>query len=612
MKRHDDSFLDQPDSLSDVILSRVRGAAKKERWGRSILQIAWTAGPVTYLALQGGYLIGYGKSAPNQVFIYFAGYTVIAGIFALMVRFLYNLTRGGEHDEDRRSLERLFDRLPDRIIEIRDLQLAALDPHGRTVLAAKYLLENPDAGADAVATALMDLTGNARIAAQIRDVEVYRRFGLSLRAEEKSEWLKSALHEHGEELAAASQEVSRLVWQRASGLAPSKRQGRVRTRGFIGRTLAANEQDNLNLMSLIDAEEVCVLVYELISGRRFPQFQVRYFGDNAYTESARRLEQARREYRSAIFVRNSRLRVLAERLYAGPSRKRGWLKSRRVGRGIRRVLASLPQIRSARLLQETVVEAMNELLRTAATEASREEQKRIKLLKELYQQLRKSAERAEKSYRQFQLGWDRYMTVMQKREQAGPVRLLRSGETGRGVRLQLRRIGLDPKSTLPAARLIEEKLEEFSLEHEESGIKTNDQKELAVDLLQILDRFLPLGESQVQRAIESTNSAYLISVEKNMTVAAKHSWGLALVSEVDSPLREGIHETIRSLVEYDRLELREADIEELGERFGADREYLTGLASAGRRSWSPEFDIPPPLSVPPLAAHASKAVRKSS
>lgn len=612
MSRHDDNFIDPPDSLSDAILRRVRGAAKKERWGRSILKIAWTAGPVTYLALQGGYLIGYGKSAPNQVFIYFAGYTLVAGIFALIVRFLYNLTRGGEHDEDRRSLERLFDRLPDRIIEIRDLQLAALDPYGRKVLAAKYLLENPDAGADAVATALMDLTGDAKIAAQIRDVEVYRRFGLSLRAEEKSEWLKSALHDHGEELNAASQEVSRLVWQRASGSAPSKRIGRARTRGFIGRTLAANEQDNLNLMSLIDAEEICVLVYELISGRRFPQFQVRYYGNKAYTESARRLAHSRREYRSAVFVRNSRLRVLAEHLYAGPKEKRGWLKSRRVGKGIRRVLASLPQIRSARLLQETVVEAMNELVRSAATGGSRDEQRRVKLLKELYLQLRKASDKVERGYRQFKADWERYVTVMQKREQAGPVRLLHNGETGRGVRLQLRRIGLETKSTLPAARLIEEKLEEFTLEHEESLIKTNDQKELAVDLLQILDRFLPLGESQVQRAIESTNSAYLISLEKNMTVAAKQSWGLALVSEVDSPLREGIHETIRSLVEYDRLELREADFEELEKRFGADREYLAGLASAGRHSWSPEFDVPPPVPVPPLPGQASKAVRKSS
>jgi hypothetical protein len=161
--------------MAGSILQRVHGAAKKEQWGLSIVKIAWTAGPVTYLALQGGYLMAYGQAAPTRLVIYFAAYTVFAGLFALLVRFFYNATWGSDNEKERHSLERVFSLLPDRIIEIRNLQLDSLDSYGRRVLGAKYILENPDAEAQSVATALMDLTGDARVAAAIRDVEVYRK-----------------------------------------------------------------------------------------------------------------------------------------------------------------------------------------------------------------------------------------------------------------------------------------------------------------------------------------------------------------------------------------------------------------------------------------------------
>lgn len=602
-------------SLTDSILGRVRGAARKERWGRTFLQIAWTAGPVTYLALQGGYYIGYGKSAPIQVFFYFAGYTVIAAVFALAVRFLYNMTRGSEKDADRLSLQRVFDLLPDRIIEVRDLQLSGLDPFGRKVLGAKYLLENPDAGAEAAATALMDLTGDKEIAAAMRDVEVYRRYGLMVRAQEKSTVLKEHLEQYRDFLASTSEEVSKLVWLRAAGMGPSRRLGRTRTRGFIGRVLAAAEADNLNLMSLVDVEEVCILVFEMICGRRYPYFKLRYYGDKAYTEAARRLSHTRREYRASVFVRNSRIRVLAERLYAASDEKKEGIRgeAKKGRKAIRRVLASFTQIRSARILQEMITEEMDRLVRNFNPEKSgKSEIRRMRTLVELYRQLRRSASRVEKNYQAFRGAWERYARVLEGRNSQVPVRLIKPGESGWGVGLHLRSIGLGPRETLPAARLIEERLEEFSLEHEESNIKANDQKELAVSLLQILERFIPLGETQVQRAIESTNSAYLTNLKRELSHAARESWGLSLVSGVASPVRESIHETLRGLIEFDRLQVREEDIPYLVERFSADPEYLKGLLFEGPGGWMPVFDLPEPPPVPPLPDYPSKAVRKSS
>ncbi len=576
--------LASPD-LARTILRRIRGAAGKERLGRTLLQLAWTAGPVTYLALQGGYFIGYGKSAPVQVFVYFAGYTAVAGLFALILRFLYHLTRGGEKDDDLQSLEHLFDLLPARITDVRNMQMEELDTPGRKVLGAKYILENPDASPGAVSTALIDLTGDRKLAELVHDIEVYRSAGLVRRTLDLSEVARKHLETLRDSLAAVSPEAARLAWLRAAGEYPAESQGRIRTRGFLGRIISASESDNLNLMSLIDAEEICVLIFELICGRRFPVIEVRYSGNRAFTEAAAQLQKARREYRAAVYARNSRIRVLAERLYKLK------IPGEKPGSGIRKVLASLPQVRSAVLLQEKIAESIFSLI-------SEKHVPNLRSLTELYRRLIRAGQRVDKTYRAFRRSWEVYSAIIESRGNEN-VRILRPGEKGAGIQLQLKYIGLENKHALPAAGLIEEKLHEFTLEHEYTNVKVNDQKELAVVLLQILERFLPLGEPRIQQAIEGTTSAYLTDREPvRGSSTAKNSPSLVRFSE--GSLRAGIHETLRNLVEYEHLTLQPEDFDYLAEIFDADRDYLGGLIPAGEAADQTVFNIPEPVPVRPL------------
>ena len=585
-----DDSLTSP-ALAHIILRRIRGAVGKEHLGKTLLQLAWTAGPVTYLALQGGYFIGYGKSAPVQVFIYFAGYTVVAGLFALAIRFMYHLTRGGEKDEDLESLQRVFDLLPDRITEVRDMQLALLDPTGRRVLGAKYLLENPDASAGAVFTAVRDLTGDIKLANLMYDIEIYRRSGLGMRVADVSVAARELLEHHRDALAAVSQETARLVWMRAAGENPVEALGRTRTRGFLGRIISASESDNLNLMSLGDAEEICVLVFELICGRRFPAIQIHYSGSRSYTEAAAQLSRTRREYRAAIYARNSRIRVLAERLYnlQIPGEKK---RLEDAGSGIRNVLASLPQVRSAGLLQELIAGSLFALLKNGKDQ-------NLRPLIELYRRLIRAGQRVEKSYRIFRKSWEVYSELMRQRG-SEPVRLCKPGEKHGGIRLHLKYLSLANTDALPAARLIEEKLYEFTLQHEVANVKINDQKELAVVLLQIIERFFPLGEPRIQQAIENTNSAYLVDRENIRGRISGNRWNPSLVASRQGSLRGTIHETLRSLVEYEQLELRPEDFEYLVREFDADPEYLKGVIPAGKTSLQSGFDVPEPVPVKPL------------
>ncbi len=579
-----DDYLTSP-ALAHTILRRIRGAAGKERLGIALLKLAWTAGPVTYLALQGGYFIGYGKSAPMQVFIYFAGYTIVAGLFALFLRFIYHLTRGGEKDEDLQSLEHLFDLLPARITDVRNMQLEQLDSGGRKVLGAKYVLENPEASPGAVLTAMIDLTGDRKLAELVHDIEVYRGAGLSRRTDDISEAARTHLEQIRESLAEVSPEAARLAWLRASGDYPAESQGRTRTRGFLGRIISASESDNLNLMSLIDAEEICVLIFELICGRRFPVIHVRYSGNRTFTEAAAHLQKARREYRAAVYARNSRIRVLAERLYKLK------IPGEKPGSGIRKVLASLPQVRSAVLLQEKIAESFFSLTGERSSQ-------HLRSLTDLYRRLIRAGQRVDKTYRTFRHAWEVYSKLLEHRGDE-QVRLVHPGDKQTGIQLHLKYIGLENRHALPAARLIEEKLHEFTLEHEYSDVKINDQKELAVVLLQILERFIPLGEPRIQQAIEATSSAYLIDREAMLDRSGSRN-SPSLVRHSADSLRGGIHETLRSLVEYEHLALQPEDFDYLTESFNADREYLSGLIPAGEAADQTVFNIPEPVPVRPL------------
>lgn len=51
--------------------------------GRDLIQVALAAGPITFLSMHFGHWIAYGTSATTPQFIYFACYTLVAGIATL-------------------------------------------------------------------------------------------------------------------------------------------------------------------------------------------------------------------------------------------------------------------------------------------------------------------------------------------------------------------------------------------------------------------------------------------------------------------------------------------------------------------------------------------------
>ncbi|MFW5784139.1 MAG: hypothetical protein ACOCY8_06445, partial [Spirochaetota bacterium] len=133
----------RPQDRTRDLLRDLQRALRRESWGRNVLQIAWTAGPVTYLALQGGYLLAYGEPAPQALILYFGAYTVIAGFVGVLVRIIYQITRGRDVERGTRVLRDCLDQLPRLLLAARDEAIAAYSEEDARIVAAKHLLANP-------------------------------------------------------------------------------------------------------------------------------------------------------------------------------------------------------------------------------------------------------------------------------------------------------------------------------------------------------------------------------------------------------------------------------------------------------------------------------------
>jgi len=88
--------------LSSINLERVGrtriedlvSSAREVPWVLTFAQLLWTAGPVTFLALQGGSLLGYGEPVGFKTYLFFAVYVILAALIALIARIMAKTIRG--------------------------------------------------------------------------------------------------------------------------------------------------------------------------------------------------------------------------------------------------------------------------------------------------------------------------------------------------------------------------------------------------------------------------------------------------------------------------------------------------------------------------------------
>lgn len=562
----------------------INRALRRESWGRNIIQLAWTAGPVTYLALQGGYFLSYGQPAPPSVFIYFGAYTIIAGVVAILARLIYQITRGREVERGTRILRDCLDQLPRLLLAARDTALSSYEEADARLLAAMHLLANPDATELAVAAAIRDLGGSRDLAYAFQRIEVYRRNGMPSRVEAERSRIEAEVDRLCGELEGRSPDTAALVRRRSHGHTPSKRRGRVRTEGFIERALAAESEGNRRLMSLTDVEEILTFAIEMLAGRSLMLITFEFAGDRRIADAWAALERTRREFRARLRSRNSRLRIAAERL---SSRMEG-------------VVPSMARIRDLNELRDDVVAAIDgwarELERPRLRKLPKREVEAFRRALNTYRYLEQANDGLHRSHGRMVEAVERYQSVVEARTSRDET-ISFAVDGGDGVRISESEIGLDERARIGLARATRKILEDADAWKSESvDLSAGDILGVAVDILSAIEDRLPLYRSDVQQAVELSRAPTIESLEPGLSADVRAGWAAALIDEVEDNHAEYALRRVEQLVRFHGLRLSAQAHRKIAEQFGIDLNRLQALD----RTWQPA-ETPwsrPPLQIP--------------
>lgn len=588
-----------PQDQTRELVRHIQKTLRRESWGRNILQLAWTAGPVTYLALQGGYLLGYGEAAPSSLFIYFGAYTIIAGVVAILARIIYQATRGRENERGLRVLRDCLDQLPRLLLAARDIALASYSDEDARLVAAKHLLANPDASELAVAAAIRDLGGTRDLAYAFQRIEVFRRNGMPARVTAEREVVTAEVDRLGANLEHVSPDTAALVRLRSHGSAPSKRRGRLRTEGFIERALAAESEDNERLMTLGDVEETLTFAIELLVGRSYGLITFEFSGDRRIAASWTALERARREFRARLRSRNSRLRVVAER----------------VSDRIDGVVSSMVRIRDLPDLRDEVVRAVDalsgDLTRPRLRKPARAEIERLRRLASDYRYLEQANDQLHHAHDRLIRAAEAYERIVAERasREADEISFADSG--GPGVRIAEGEIALDEKARLALARTIRDVLSaEGAWKSDVLGLDATTIRGVAVDILSAIEDRIPLYRTEVQQAIELSRAPTIESLEPGLSADVRAGWAVALVDEVETNESEYALRRVEQLVRFHGLRLNARTRERITARFGVAEEDLLALNRTVESATTPWTRTP--MQIPRRAARLRAAADRLS
>lgn len=563
----------------DELVSRTR----RVPWVLTFAQLLWTAGPVTYLAMMGGHLMGYGEPVGMGTYVFFAIYVVLAALIGIIARITAETLRSRKQSQARDHVTRTLDVLPDMIFTVRDLHLTTMDGPSRQREAAAIFLQKLDLGTESVGQAVTDLSGDITLGQIARQVESFRRVGLFSRIRDLERRHKDHIQACLDQVRAWSPEVATTLEERLAGVAPSQEAGVARGEHFIESVFSAAHREDLSLMSMTDAEDLLTLSFELLSGREIVRLTISYEGDWQLARALDELENRHNEYRQLKASAVLHLQDLAQLL----------VNSRLTG-----LTPRLLECDTTELLQAASSALTGLATRMGSNRSDLGSDPRVKeTLRRAshYARLTRLAiERLRERYRDYTRALDQWNRLRQARASADD--RPRPGEY-RGLRIKESLIALDDDQKLHLAGEFCRYLDDLDIATSEQGIRQHGEKmdlqgakRLAIRLALILRPLIALDNPSVQRALESSRAAYFEGLEMGFSADAKAGLGAAVVKEVQQNLGPAAELIALRLTQLYRMPLSPRVVAFLAEQYGANRQRLEYMASSFERN--PRADSP--------------------
>lgn len=570
-------------------LEKVARTPHQEPWSLTILQYAWTAGPVTLMAAYFGYYFAYGVMMPMERAFYFLGYSVIAVALGVGYRLFHNMTHGRRQTKERINLLSLIDQLPELIYQVRDLGQVNMTEEQRRIHSAGILLRKLDLGPEWVSTAIADLTGNQQLAKQAERIEIFRRAGLYNRmqdiiaeAREEADKAFQALNENHPRTAEA-------LRKRLNGIVARPHHGQKREPLFIERILSAIEEGNENLMTLHDVEEILTLCFELICGREIAYLKIEYTGHWDLARALDKLEEERNDLRISRARVYSRLKALTNYLnnVGIPSE---------IGSGNGLSTHKLLAI-ATKSLDTLSLQVRETRQLTLSSPLKKGTKKHLLILSAKSQQLEKALQIYNESHRAY-LKQGRDSLLLKKalknwQKLSSKYQHQNNENLKRSLTISEQTIFLDDEDKAEVTRRLLQYLQESpDLQRNRQESPQNNQflpdavqhlteacaRDIAIEIATILDPYIHLHDPQIQRAIENANAISLANIEPGMSARTKAAWGEAMASAVEKNLATSAEKLAQNLIRYYRVPLSDQTIHFLVKTYHASQERLQFIA----------------------------------
>lgn len=581
---------------------RLKRSLYKVKWSHSLMQIFWTAGPVTTIGLIGGYYIGYGTMPSLQLLIYFVSFTVFSGLIGLVAKVVYDGTQGHLEEQSQRDILRVTGKLGDLILMARDKVVQGYEGEARQREAALQLLRRVDLTPYGVTIAFTDLTGDKKIGEIMGRIFAYRRIGLQTKVRELYAAYRDDIDEIATSLQEESPESARELKQWFTGNTSVRlKYGVPREKYFLQRVMSAIENSNLYLMTSRDVEEMMILAFELISGREIPTLIFTYSGRWKYASRLDDLEKKRSRYRVAQARGGNRIRALASYLIEAKIASSDELPE---GMGINELVRKVTQIMDRLALRirsagrnENI--SKNELARLSEV---------METSMELYQMARDGYRDSRKRYKEL-------MEVMQKWQKLTSDESLESGlfttkRKRKGIRIKESVIALDEEARLDVCRHLSWYFEKEDIKTKSYSMFTSfnnrgkmSARRLAIEIAVALEPHIHLSKPEIQRNINATKAIYLGGLSPDLSSVQKQELGSKMAKEADNGLGIAALRLAEALVWQYHVDLSDEAIEFLTNNYGAGRRALERIAD---RKQLVDAKIDANVEIPPMPDQTKK------
>ena len=568
------------------------------RLSKALMQLFWTAGPVTAVGLTIGYYVGYGKMPPVELMIYFISFTVFSGLTGLIAKIVYDSTRGHIQQQREQDSIIVLDRLCSLLLDVRNLQIEAYDGPERKREAALQLLRRVDLTPYGVQLAFTDLTADRKTGLIMSRLHTYRKAGLFSYVNSLQNRFRPYITAIADRLASDSPDASAVLQQHFThSKGRNLRQGVDREAFFIQRIFAAIEKEDPYLITLKDVEEFLILCLELLSGREIPVLYFSYRGNWELAEAFDRVERSRISLRVAQARGSNRLYALAAYL-----RESGISDETNIPKGLP------PQNLAEHLYSE--LQRLSEALIQNQLEGDD-----LRTSRELLQNSLKLYQMASDGFQSVKQEQEKYLSAVSKwnkliRKQPNSLQFMLSSFSRKGIAVNQKSLSLTAEekdeltrhlgwyfrqggiSSLTQAVLGEkEGLTASGNGRSGAGLDYTDKCEavrrLVIETAVILDPMVMLSRPEVQRNINATKGMYLGELSPDLTASQKQQLCERMAKEVDNNLTSSAEQMARTMANVYHIPLDEDAISFLHLTYGADQNLLKQLAAQAKGSGSP-------------------------